>query len=200
MEDKLHWYAMKVFYNKVFEMEDLLEAYGIESYFAETREEQKGHAHSIAASKLAGDDRIIRRKFIQSGPMIFMRRPIISSLMFFRADSAGLALVQDRLFDKAIGKSYGFVYHEAGSKTPSVIPDKQMEDFRTVTKLGGGITALSPDIRFGDRVRITEGPLKGTEGYVKRIGKDRRFLVCIEGVIAIATSYIPLRFMEKVEE
>ena len=31
-ENTLHWYALKVFYNKVFEMEDLLWAMGIETY------------------------------------------------------------------------------------------------------------------------------------------------------------------------
>jgi transcription antitermination factor NusG len=49
-------------------------------------------------------------------------------------------------------------------------------------------------------VRVTEGPLKGAEGYIRRIRKDRRLLVSIEGVVAVATSYIPMSQLMKVEE
>ena len=49
-------------------------------------------------------------------------------------------------------------------------------------------------------MRVLEGPLKGAEGYVKRIRKDRRLLVSIEGFIAVATSFIPFQFLEKVSD
>ena len=49
-------------------------------------------------------------------------------------------------------------------------------------------------------MRVVEGPLKGAEGYIKRIQKNRRLLVAIEGIVAVATSYIPPQFMETVKE
>ena len=49
-------------------------------------------------------------------------------------------------------------------------------------------------------MRVTGGPLKGAEGYIKRIRKDQRLLVCVEGVIAVATSYIPNELLEKITE
>ena len=54
--------------------------------------------------------------------------------------------------------------------------------------------------KTGDRVRVIGGPLKGAEGYIKRIRKDQRLLVCVEGVIAVATSYIPNELLEKITE
>ena len=51
----------------------------------------------------------------------------------------------------------------------------------------------------GERVRVVEGPFTGTEGFVKRIRRDRRVLVVIPGVIAVATTYVPSCFLEKVE-
>ena len=54
--------------------------------------------------------------------------------------------------------------------------------------------------KAGDKVRVLEGPLKGAEGYIKRIRKDRRLLVSIEGFIAVATSFIPPQFLEKVPD
>ena len=207
MEDKekeLHWYAMKVFYNKVFDMEDLLEAYHIESYIPVSQEEQKGRAHSLAARKLAGDkDRIGKRKFIQEGPMIYRRNPLVASLMFIHADSDQLAFVSSRLFDPVAQKSHGFIYKNADREGYSVIPDIQMDSFRLAISAwnhGWEIVDANLSLDPGDKVRVIDGPMKGAEGYIKRIGKDKRLLVCIEGVIAVATSYIPRQFLEKVAE
>ena len=63
-----------------------------------------------------------------------------------------------------------------------------MTSFRLVTESGKGLEFYSADdverFRQGDHVRVTEGPLRGTEGYIRRIKKNKRLLVCIEGVIA----------------
>ena len=55
-------------------------------------------------------------------------------------------------------------------------------------------------IKEGKKVRVTEGPLRGAEGYIKRIRRDRRLLVCIEGVVAVATAFIEPQFLEEVQE
>jgi transcription antitermination factor NusG len=52
----------------------------------------------------------------------------------------------------------------------------------------------------GDEVRVTGGPFKGAEGYIKRIRGNRRLVVALEGIIAVATTYIPGRFLEKMPE
>lgn len=46
------------------------------------------------------------------------------------------------------------------------------------------------DYRSGDKVRVTGGPFKGVEGYIKRIRGNRRLVVALEGIIAVATTYI----------
>ena len=48
-------------------------------------------------------------------------------------------------------------------------------------------------------MRVTGGIFKGAEGYIKRIRGDKRLIVCIEGIIAVATSYIPSVYLEKIE-
>ena len=47
-------------------------------------------------------------------------------------------------------------------------------------------------------VRVTEGPFRGAEGYVKRIRRDRRLLVSIEGIVAVATAFIEPQFLEEI--
>jgi transcription antitermination factor NusG len=91
------------------------------------------------------------------------------------------------------------------NKRPCVIPDKQMGMFQMVCSSGAdGLEFFADDdmtrYRSGDRVRVLEGPLKGAEGYIKRIRKDRRLLVAIEGFIAVATSFIPPQFLAKVTD
>jgi len=77
--------------------------------------------------------------------------------------------------------------------------------FMLVTNSGeSGLEFFSSEdiTRFkqGEKVRVVEGPLKGAEGYIKRIRRNRRLLVSIEGIVAVATSYIPPQFLEKVKE
>lgn len=96
------------------------------------------------------------------------------------------------------------VYREPGSRKPSAIPDREMEVFRFVVTAGEqGLTLLGddrPEYHQGDRVRVTDGPFKGAEGHIKRIKKDRRVVVAIGGVVAVAITYIHPKFLEKVAE
>ena len=205
-QPELHWYAMKVFYNRVFEMEDLLDAYGMETYLACDNVQMKGKDHSAAAKRLADESNVrARRMFFKNGPIIYKRVPMVNSLIFFRADEALAEKVQKMLVDEVNKTSKGFIYSKGKEKGFSVIPDSQMEMFRLVTSSGAnGLDFIEAEkiigFRSGEKVRVKDGPLAGAEGYIKRIGKDRRLLVCIEGVIAVATSYIPKQMLEKVEE
>jgi TonB-dependent SusC/RagA subfamily outer membrane receptor len=50
----------------------------------------------------------------------------------------------------------------------------------------------------GERVRVIDGRFKGLEGEIKRINGDHRLIVTIEGICAVATTYIPRCFLEKI--
>ena len=199
-ESKLNWYALKVFYNKVFEIEALLTDMGQETYIPVRQVQLKGEDHMRAARRLATpDDRRRDNQFVQAGPVIFKRVPVVSSLLFVHAPKERLPEVD------ACVDGRGFVYKTADRKTEAVIPDKQMAMFQLVCSSGAeGLEFFADDdltrYKAGDKVRVLEGPLKGAEGYIKRIRKDRRLLVSIEGFIAVATSFIPPQFLEKVSD
>ena len=202
------WYALKVFYNKVFEMEDKLVSMGLPCYIAVEKVCLKGAEHMAAARYLASLPEGARAdsKYIKEGPVIYVRKPMVSSLMFVQATRDQILQLDTLLREKyRDGRGRGFVYRSADRKSFSVIPDRQMAAFRLVTESGvSGLSFFSDDditrYKQGDKVRVTEGPLKGAEGYIRRIKKDRRLLVSIEGVVAVATSYIPVHQLEKVEE
>ena len=199
-ESTRNWYALKVFYGKVFEIEAKLADMDLETYIPVRKDLLKGEDHLRALRRLATpDDRRRDNRFIQAGPLIYKRVPVVSSLLFVRAP-------KDRLKDiEACVKEKGFLYRTADRSTEAVIPDKQMAMFQLVCSSGAeGLEFFADDdltrYKAGDKVRVLEGPLKGAEGYIKRIRKDRRLLVSIEGFIAVATSFIPPQFLEKVQE
>ena len=199
-EIKQNWYALKVFYGKVFEIEARFTDMDLETYIPVRKELLKGEDHMRALRRLATpDDHRRDNQFEQVGPLIYKRVPVVSSLLFVRAP-------QDRLKEiEACVKEKGFVYKTADREDFAVIPDKQMAMFQLVCSSGAeGLDFFADDdltrYKAGDKVRVLEGPLKGAEGYIKRIRKDRRLLVSIEGFIAVATSFIPPQFLEKVPD
>ncbi len=202
----MNWYALKVFFNKVFEMEDRLAGMGLETYLAVEMVPLKGEEHLSAARKLAqipeggrADSRLVRE-----GPVIYRRVPMVKSLLFVRADENEILQVSEMLKGpENLNKPEGFVYRTPDWQAFCVIPEKQMTMFQLVTSSGErGFKFFSADdisrFKQGEKVRVVEGPLKGAEGYIKRVQKNRRLLVGIDGVVAVATSYIPPQFLEKV--
>lgn len=95
-------------------------------------------------------------------------------------------------------------YTRMDSHQPAVIPDREMEVFRFVVTSGRqGLLFLGddrPEYHLGDRVVVTDGPFKGAEGHIKRIRKDRRLVVTIPGVVAVATAYIHPSMLKRVDE
>ena len=172
------WYALKVFYNRVFELENKLSQEGVrEVIFPCLREE------------IATGSKIVRK-----------RKPAVSSLMFIRQSEHYLLELQNRL--KA---SCPFMaYFDRETKKPAAIPDREMELFMQITSTDTPdleyFSDEAIDYRSGDKVRVTGGPFKGAEGYIKRIRGNRRLVVALEGIIAVATTYIPGRFLEKMPE
>lgn len=121
---------------------------------------------------------------------------IIGSLVFVETDEDYLRHFEQQNF------THLWVYRTPGTTLPTVIPDREMEMFLFVCTAGQqGLTYLGddlPEYHRGDRVRVIDGPFKGAEGHIKRIKKDRRLVVTVSGVAAVATSYIHPSLLEVV--
>ncbi|MCM1413230.1 MAG: UpxY family transcription antiterminator [Bacteroides sp.] len=168
---------MKVFYNRTAEAADRLDTMGVESYIP-TR-------------------RVVK---IVAGKKTTVDEPVINSLMFFRTTADMAEAVSHQFCDKAM------VYrHELnGRKVAAPISDREMTIFRLV--VSSGVDGLEffgdedPRFRTGEKVRVIGGPLAGAEGSIVRIKGDRRMVVSIEGVCAVATAYIPQIFLEHINQ
>ena len=157
-EIKRNWYALKVFYGKVFEIEDRLAAMDLETYIPVRKDLLKGEEHMRALRRLATpDDRRRDNQFVQEGPLIYKRVPVVSSLLFVRAPKDRLKDIEDCVKEK------GFIYKTADRKTEAVIPDKQMAMFQLVCSSGAeGLEFFADDdltrYKAGDHQADPEGP------------------------------------------
>ena len=171
----LHWYALKVFYNRVVYLKSLLEKEGKETYVP---------LHTVEQ--------------YESGRLTYVEKQLIPSLLFVRCE-------EQWLVDFKHGHNADFMFYVAPqSNLPGAIRDEEMRSFILVTSADAGrkvkyFGADAPEYRTGDRVRVIEGIYKGAEGYIKRIKKDRKLIVSVTGVAVVAVSYIHPDYLEKID-
>lgn len=122
-----------------------------------------------------------------------VEEPVIGNFVFIRHDFRGcISLVND----------YGFEMRYVRRKDRSLleVPEKQMKDFiYLLDQHADQVEFVSPDLRAGDKVRVVKGDFAGIEGELIRIHGHKRIVVRLEGLLALATVYIPGSYLEKVE-
>jgi transcription antitermination factor NusG len=88
------------------------------------------------------------------------------------------------------------------TREPIVIPEQQMQNFIAVAgNPTEQIVYLDPDVsnfKKGDKVKIIGGVFEGAEGYFMRIKGDRRVVVCLQGIAAVATAFVHPSIVEKI--
>ena len=86
---------------------------------------------------------------------------------------------------------------------PMVVRDKEMNDFIRVTKENDeGILYLddpSSAVAKGTPVEIVYGPFKGVQGMLLRIRRDRKVVLQLVGLVAVAVDGIPMEWCRVLE-
>lgn len=169
------WYVMRVTYQRELVAQRLLDGVGVMSFVPTMK--------------------VKRRK--TGGGTYWREEAKVHNYIFVYAT---LPQIQNIKTTKITYLRYMMAKGDDGRPTPQFVPQKQMEDFMAVCR-SEGATYLDTeiDLRKGDRVRIVGGPLKGVEGvYTKTSGRnERRVVVRIEGVAAVATIAFPASEVEK---
>lgn len=126
---------------------------------------------------------------------ITVKKPLVASLLFLRCTESFLkSLKHNHLSEFSYYTRYADKETERETenprkqleKVPAVIPDDQMQAFIWLTSEDNDVTYLGEpkDIKLGDKVKVIDGPFKGLEGHVKRIKKDRKFVLSIGNIAA----------------
>lgn len=91
-------------------------------------------------------------------------------------------------------------------RTPVIVPREQMLNFIAIAgnqqERVQFLDAQKIDWKVGQRVRVVAGPFAGVEGiYLSTTRKhERRVVVQLEGIAAVATTALPSQLVEKIED
>ena len=173
--EEKRWYAFKVFYNKVFEIDKDIRDEGVETYFPKVR-----------VYKLQEDKQKETLK------------PAISSLIFVHCTENRVWDLQKTFY----GRVMLYSHKTDGNRIASPVDEEEMRVFMLVTSVEDDrleyLDVESVNYKEGQRVKVLDGPYKDCVGYIKRVKGNRRLLVAVEGLALVATSYIPSVFLEKI--
>lgn len=88
------------------------------------------------------------------------------------------------------------------AKEPLIVPDNQIKSLKIICASETGDVIFVPadvqKFKVGQLVRIIDGNFKGVEGRVARYQGQQRVAVVIDGLLTVATAYVPTAFLENI--
>ena len=173
-DDGRRWYALRVFRRRILAVKQEAEEAGCCTYMA---------MHYV--------DRL-------DGRIVHDEVEMVPGLLFIRSTPEWIEAFKRAHFDGLM------VYRDAKTGLAAPVDERQMEAFILLTSARGAQKVMllengAEQYAKGTRVRVIDGLLKGAEGVIRRIKKDRMFLVSIDGVAVVACTPMPPEFVEKIE-
>ena len=180
-EEFPHWYALRTTYGREKKAYDYMTAKGITAFYPTTEVVKliKGKRKIVTESRL---------------PNIFFAYGTEEQLKFFVYDNVNLPYL----------RFYYRHFHEGARivKEPLIVPDYQIESLKIICASEAENIILVPSdlekFKTGHTVRVTEGAFAGVIGKVARYHGQQRVAIMIEGLLTIASAYVPSAFLEKV--
>ena len=134
------------------------------------------------------------KQFVGNGVDKLIEVPVIPNLVFIHTTlKTCMSLIQEYAFDMRYLRD-----RETGNFL--IVPDKQMNDFMFLLDFSKEmVEVVNENLKKGDKVRVIKGDFAGIEGELIRVKGHKRVVVRLEGVVSLATAYIPGSFLEKIE-
>lgn len=173
----LHWFAVRATYSRELVLKAFLDDEKIENFIP------------MRYEYIMKNDRRVRKLV-----------PAVHNLVFIRSTRKRI----DALKDKA-GMNIPIRYiMDREHRSPIIIPDVQMSSFILVAgnyeETVLYVESAELHLVKGQKVRIIGGIFEGVTGEFVRIRHDRRVVVNIQGVMAVATTFIHSSLVEPINE
>ena len=173
---ELFWYAVRVTYSRELALKEYLDGECIENFIP------------MHYEYIVKNERRVRKLV-----------PAVHNLVFIRSSRERIDRIKDEM-----GMTLPIRYiMDRESRQPIVVPTSQMRSFMAVAgSYDQQLVYLEPSavaFRKGQRVRVTGGIFAGVEGEFIRVKNDRRVMVAIQGVMAVATTYIHPSLIEPLD-
>ena len=173
-----HWYALRTTYSREQQAYDYITAHGGTAYLP-----------TLNVHKEVDGKHVTKRE--SRIPNILFAYGTLQEIQRFVYDNKNLPYLR---FYYSRERFNGNIV-----RRPLIVPERQMESLRILCAIDDGNIALVPqtDTHFhkGQEVRITQGRFAGITGRVARYQGQQRVAVIIDGLITIATAYIPTAFL-----
>lgn len=165
---------MRVTYHREMKIKALLDELGVECFLP--------MHYELVETKAGGKKRVLSPAIHN---LIFVRstQEYLTHLKMCREEFAPMRYIMKKL------------YSEDKKTEIMVVPDKQMNNFMRVASVQDDRVVFLDNNAFinkvGQRVKVTDGYFAGVEGVIKRINKNKRVVVQLEGVAAVAIAFVP---------
>lgn len=177
-----HWYALRTTYGREKKAYDYLVSNNVKAFYPtiKTVKNVEGQRIAVEESRL---------------PNIFFAYGKEDEIKSFVYDNVNLPYL--RFYYRHI--------HEGAriSKEPLIVPDYQIEGLKIIcaSQAEDIILELSEIKQFkvGQKVRIIDGIFKGVVGKVARYRGQQRVAIVIDGLLTIASAYVPSAFIEIID-
>lgn len=179
--DNSHWYALRTTYGREKKAYDYIISKGGTAFYP-----------TLSTVKLVDG----KRKTVEESriPNLFFAYGTEEEIKSFVYDNVNLHYL----------RFYYRHFHIGNKIEPLIIPDNQIESLRIICKADADDIIVSTDevqkFQKGQAVRIVEGKFKGVTGIVARYQGQQRVGIVIDGLLTMATAYIPNAFLEVVKK
>ena len=175
-----HWYVLRTTYGQERKAYDYLTAKGVNAYLPIEK------IYKI----VQGKRKLIEKSLITN---IFFAYGTEEEMQTYVYDNVNLPFL----------RFYYRYYHEDNErkKTPLIVPNAQMNTFRIICESEVDNIIVStrqiPRFKRGEMARVIDGKFKGVVGRVVRYKGQQRVGIIINGLLSVATAYIPEAFLER---
>ena len=177
-----HWYALRVTYGREKKAYDYLVGKHVEAYYPtiKTVKEVDGKRKTVEESRL---------------PNIFFARGTEEEIKSFVYDNVNLPHL----------RFYYRHFHEGARliKEPLIVPDYQIEGLKIICASEAEDVVIVPQaiqkFQTGQTVRVIDGVFTGVIGKVARYHGQQRVAIFIDGLLTIASAYVPSAFLEVIK-
>lgn len=171
----IQWYAMRVTYGREIKLQEYLNRLEVKSFIP-----------------------MYYKYIVRKNQRFRELVPAVHNLIFIYSSRSCIDSLKQKV-DSVTPMRYMM---DRATNSVIVIPEQEMNNFIAVAgTLDEQLIYLkdvNAAIQKGDRVRIIGGAFAGVEGEVLRIRRNRRVVVTIKGVVAVAAALIDSTFLKKI--
>lgn len=177
----LKWFPMRVTYHRELKIKEQLDILGIENFVPmryELVETQQGRKRRLTPA-------------VHNLIFVHSTQEVLTHLKMTRKECEPL-----RYMMKPVAEN-------RSQSEIITVPDREMENFMRVASVQDDSVMFLDYKDFigkeGRRVRIVEGTFAGVEGVIKRIKKNKHVVVQIEGIAAVAVTFVPPSLLQPID-